>query len=92
MIRDAKGRKWFMRFKQYRNGWHWDAQCEKGSGMEAGRTFETKLLAEADARRAIQGKDHIAWWQEYRRRLEMRGSECRLTADDWQAIKQAAVL
>jgi len=25
MIKDTKGRKWLMRFKQYRQGWHWDA-------------------------------------------------------------------
>jgi hypothetical protein len=59
MIRDAKGRKWFMRFKQYREGWHWEAQ-HKGCGMEAGRVFDTKALAEADARNAIQSCDHVA--------------------------------
>jgi hypothetical protein len=25
MIKDAKGRKWYLRFKQYTNGWRWEA-------------------------------------------------------------------
>jgi hypothetical protein len=91
MIRDAKGRKWFLRFKQYQQGWHWDAR-HGGQGMEAGKCFETKALAQADARRAILSCDHIAESQEYIRRLLMRGSECQLTAEDHEAIARAAAL
>jgi hypothetical protein len=32
MIKDTKGRKWFLRFKQYREGWAWDAKC-RGMGL-----------------------------------------------------------
>jgi hypothetical protein len=46
----------------------------------------TKALAEHYARRSIQGRDAIAASQEYFRRLRMRGTECRLTADDKKAI------
>jgi hypothetical protein len=88
MIRDAKGRKWLMRYKQYQQGWHWDAQ-HHGHGIESNKGFETRALAEADARVAIQGRDTIALSQEYTRRLLMRGSECRLTDDDWGAIAAA---
>ena len=59
MIRDTKGRKWFLRFKQFREGWAWDARCG-GIGIEAGECFETKALAQADARRFILSSDHIA--------------------------------
>ena len=60
MIRDAKGHKWFMRFKQYRDGWQWTA-----SGPNCGITsdlklFPTRALAEADARRSIQSCDRVA--------------------------------
>ena len=59
MIKDTKGRKWFMRFRQYRNGWHWEAQ-HGNAGREAGETFRTKALAEDDARRSIQSFNSIA--------------------------------
>jgi hypothetical protein len=88
MIRDAKGRKWYLRFKQYRNGWHWDARCQ-AYGQEANRTFKTKELAEADARRVISSRDVFAEMREFFRRLSLRGSECRLTAADHKAIKRA---
>ena len=52
MIRDLKGRKWFMRFRQWRNGWSWEAECGN-SGQASDRTFKTKALAEAAARKAI---------------------------------------
>jgi len=50
MIKDTKGRKWFMRFKQYRQGWHWDAR-HGNHGQSAGRLFRTKARAETTARR-----------------------------------------
>jgi hypothetical protein len=80
-----------MRFKQYQNGWHWDAR-HGGQGMEAGRVFDTKALAIADARRAIQSRDHIAESREHMRRVLMRGTPCQLTADDWEAISRAGTL
>jgi hypothetical protein len=60
--------------------------------MESGWGFETKALAEADARRAIQSRDIIAEAREYSRRLCERGSECRLTAEDREAIANAGTL
>ena len=59
MIKDAKGRKWAMRFKQYKDGWSWEARHEN-SGCGAGQAFATKALAEADAIRFIRGHDAIA--------------------------------
>ena len=88
MIKDAQGRKWFMRFKQYRNGWHWEA-WHKNAGQEAGQMFKTKAAAEADARRIIQGHDAIAQMREYSSRLRKRGTECQLTAADHEAIMRA---
>ena len=88
MIKDAQGRKWFMRFKQYRNGWHWTARHDD-FGQEAGRTFPTKAEAVADAERTIQSHDAIAQGKEYFRRLAERGSERRLTPEDYEAIWQA---
>jgi hypothetical protein len=88
MIRDAKGRKWFMRFKQYREGWAWDAM-HGGQGIEAGQCFPTKALAQADAQRAILSCDHIAESREYIRRLQLRGTPCQLTAEDHEAIRAA---
>ena len=70
MIKDAKGRKWLLRFRQYQNGWHWQAQFESsGSGFiqRAIKTFKTKALAEANARKVIQGSDVVA---ESKRRVE----------------------
>lgn len=72
MIKDAKGRKWFMRFKRYRQGWHWDARhgnCGQSSGR---RFFKTKALAEADARRVIPSHDAIAIGAKY---LAMHGND-----------------
>jgi hypothetical protein len=89
VIKDAKGRKWFMRFKQYRNGWYWEARRGNAGQSSGFDLFATKALAEADARRVIQGRDAIAATQEYFRRLMQRGSECRLTADDHKAIARA---
>ena len=88
MIKDTRGRKWFLRFKQYSNGWHWEAQCG-GFGQSAAKLFETKVLAEDDARRSIQSHDFIRGIQEYLRRLIKRGSECQLTAADHKAITRA---
>ena len=89
MIRDAKGRKWSMRFKQYRNGWHWEAKHNKNGGFEAGQMFKTKAAAEADARSSIQDRDPIAMWGEYFSRLRKRGTECQLTITDYEAIERA---
>jgi hypothetical protein len=56
MIKDAKGRKWLLRFKQYRQGWHWDARWKESFGQSSGmRLFKTEARAEQDARRVIQG-------------------------------------
>jgi hypothetical protein len=54
------------------------------------RLFRTKALAEDDARRSIQNHDAIAAGVEYFRRLAERGSECRLTRKDHEAIQRAA--
>jgi hypothetical protein len=88
MIKDAKGRKWFMRFKQHQTGWYWEAR-HGNSGQASTQGFETKALAEDDARRSIQGRDAIAAMAEHFRRLRKRGSECRLTAADRKAIARA---
>jgi hypothetical protein len=91
MIRDAKGHKWFMRFKQYRDGWRWDARSECGrGGIQSWEPFPTRAAAEDDARRYIQSGDRIAEAKEYTRRLKMRGTECRLTPEDHEAIRRAA--
>jgi hypothetical protein len=90
MIRDSRNRKWFLRFKQYKQGWSWEARCGahgQGSGFNF---FATRALAEADARRSIQSGDAIASGKEYFRLLKMRGGmECQLTAEDWAAIERA---
>jgi len=93
MIKDAKGRKWFMRFKQYREGWHWDARnYDGGSGIDSGfQLFPTKAAAEDDARHYIQSEDHVAISREYARRLT-GGSICSLTPEDHEAIRRAAAL
>ena len=91
MIRDAKGRKWFMRFKQYQQGWKWEARhdnCGQGCGWD--EFFATRALAEEDARRTIAGSDAIAQSAEFFRRLELRGGvECQLTDADHKAIARA---
>jgi hypothetical protein len=92
MIKDAKVRKWSMRFKQYRQGWRWEARHEfHGRGCRWDEFFQTKALAEADARRTIQSRDSIAASMEYFRRLQIRGSECQLTAADHEAITRAGL-
>ena len=91
MIRDAKGHKWFMRFKQYRDGWRWDAHSECGrGGIQSWDPFPTKAECEADARRSIQSCDHVAYAKEFTRLLILRGTECRLTPEDHEAIRRAA--
>jgi len=60
MIKDAKGRKWFMRFKQYREGWQWTAR-HHGQGIDSGwQLFPTRAAAEEDARHFILSCDHVA--------------------------------
>jgi len=91
MIRDAKGHKWYMRFKQYREGWQWDAHNKDGGGgITSFKLFATRAAAEDDARRYIQSWDHVAYAKEYTRLLRLRGSECQLTPEDHEAIRQAA--
>jgi len=93
MIKDAKGHKWFMRFKQYREGWQWDAlNHDGGGGITSGQPFATKALAQDDARRSIQKCDHVAYAKEFTRRLIQRGSECSLTPEDHEAIRRAATV
>lgn len=92
MIRDKQHRKWMMRFKQYQHGWQWNAEW-KSFGLSSGeQLFATKALAEADARRSIQSHDAVAQTQEYFRRLAMRGTECQLTPEDHEAIRQAGAV
>jgi hypothetical protein len=93
MIKDSKGRKWLMRFKLYQQGWHWRAEWKgHGLGMEAGECFATKALAEADAQRFISTRDHVAMMYESGRRLQLRGTFCAFTADDYAAIAEAGRL
>jgi hypothetical protein len=85
MIKDAQGRKWFMRFKQYREGWAWEARFGSrngNQGQSSVETFATKALAEEDARREIPSYDAVAQMQEFFRRLKLRRTECQLTAED----------
>lgn len=89
MIKDMQGRKWFMRFKHYRQGWSWDARHSNHGQSSGVRFFQTKELAAADARRQILGHDAVAASAEYLRRLSMRGSDCALTAEDCEAIERA---
>ena len=42
MIKDAQGRKWFMRFRRYRNGWHWEAR-HKNHGQQQEKCSGPKL-------------------------------------------------
>ena len=89
MIRDTKGRKWFMRFIKYQQGWQWNARCGNIGQSSGENLFKTKALAEADARSDIQGHDAIAHGGEYFRRLQLRGSHCQLIAEDHKAIARA---
>jgi hypothetical protein len=68
MIIDAQGRKWAMRFRQRRDGWHWEAWHEN-FGQSSCLPLASKALAEADARAQIQNHDTIAEAVEYFRRL-----------------------
>jgi hypothetical protein len=89
MIRDTKGRKWFMRFKQYQQGWKWEAR-RSNCGQSCDEFFATRAVAEEDARRTIQSTDAIAQAREYFRRVALRGgTECQLTDADHKAISQA---
>ena len=87
MIIDRSGRKWRLRFTQYREGWQWDARHDdhgRSSGL-----FATKTIAEEDARRSIQSFDAVAASGEYLHRLQERRTECRLTVEDNEAITRA---
>jgi hypothetical protein len=88
MIKDAEGRKWFMRFKQYRRGWYWEAR-HGNAGQGSGQGFKTKALAEDHARRVIQGHDAFAHAKEYFRRVRERGAPCQLTTEGHEAITRA---
>jgi hypothetical protein len=89
VIRDAQGRKWFLRFKQYQVGWYWNARCG-GHGRGPSGPFATKAEAVADARRSITSDfDQIAAGAEFFRRIQMRGTECQFTAADREAIARA---
>jgi hypothetical protein len=88
MIKDAQGRKWAMRFKQYSDGWQWNARW-KNLGQSSDALFPTKVLAEDNARRFIQGHNAVAHAAEFWSRVAKRGSECRLTPEDIKAIQQA---
>jgi hypothetical protein len=83
MIRDTKGRKWFMRFRQYREGWHWVAKNPNASDIFAKRCFPTKELALEDARSYLQGPDHAAQMQEYIRRLQQGRPWARQLAEEF---------
>jgi hypothetical protein len=91
MIKDGKGHKWSVRFKEYQNEWYWRARCD-GYGFEAARMLETKALAETDARQVLQSHDALAQAQEFSRRRRMRGSPCQLTDEDREAIRAAGRL
>jgi hypothetical protein len=69
MIKDMQGRKWFMRFKRYRQGWRWEARHGNHGQSSGMRFFQTKAHAETDARRQLQGRDAIAAAAEYLRRV-----------------------
>jgi hypothetical protein len=89
VIKGAKGRKWFLRFRQYQQGWSWDAKC-RGLGQTSGdEFFATRADAEADARRAITSHDAFALSAEFFSRVRLRGTPCQLTAEDHAAITRA---
>jgi hypothetical protein len=91
MIKDAKGRKWAMRFKQYRQGWSWEGSWKnlgQGSGMVF---FESRAAAMAEAERVIRSHDAVAEAVEYFRRVAKRGAPCQLTAADHAAIARAGL-
>jgi hypothetical protein len=83
MIRDAKGRKWFMRFKHHSNGWRWIARNEN-AGLEADTVFPTRRMAMNDAYRVISGRDIVAERQEYWRSIVKR----ELTDNELSAISR----
>jgi hypothetical protein len=88
IIKDAQGRKWATRFTQYRDGWYWDARWGN-HGQSSSSPSRTKARAVDAARRAILSRDAVAEGSEYFRRVMRRGSECRLTAGDHEAIRRA---
>jgi hypothetical protein len=87
--RDPKGRKWNMRFRQWQQGWTWEARHKNGHGVSSSEFYETRELAQAAGRRAIETTDHIAESEEYFARVCERGTECQLTDSDWAAIRRA---
>lgn len=88
-MKDGKGRKWYVGFTQYQEGLYWKAS-HNGFGFWAGKCFETKELAQADARQVLGCRDALAQSQEYSRRA--RGTPCQLTAEDREAIRAAGSL
>ena len=93
MIKDGKGRKWYLRFKRYQQGWQWEARYNY-IGQSSGffEFFETKALAQEDAFRRIRSRDVVAESQERFRRLVRRGTVCGLTVADHKAIERAGLL
>src|SRR6266849_4134451 len=92
MIRDAKGRKWFLRFRHWQQGWTWEAKCKNvnvGTGSALNEFFPSRDLALADATKTLRSRDVIAESQTFLARLMKRGTECRLTAEDYKAIERA---
>jgi hypothetical protein len=88
MIKDATGRKWFMRFKEYRDGWRWTAQTIGGCIESGFRPFRSRAAAENNARRYFQSRDPIAAMNEMTSRLLKRGTFCGLTSKDQEAIER----
>jgi hypothetical protein len=92
MIRDAKRRKWNLRFRHWQQGWTWNAECKTanvGTGSALNEFFPTRELALADAIKTILSRDVVAESQTFLARLRKRGTECRLTAEDLEAIERA---
>jgi hypothetical protein len=74
MMKDSKGRKWHLRFRQHQQGWKWQAQCktrlrmegpERVFGQNSEEFFTTKALAEDHARRSIQESDAVGDAEKY---------------------------
>jgi hypothetical protein len=74
-----------MRFRQYREGWAWEARCGD-FGKRSSRCFPSREHAIADAERSIAQCDNLAEAREFMRRLRLRGSVCQLTPWDGAAI------
>jgi hypothetical protein len=92
MIKDATGRKWYMRFTLYRQGWHWEAWHDCHSYNSGPNFFRTKARAEAAARSAIQNSDVLAGVMEFYRLWGKRGTICSLTPNDYKAIQRAMLI